>query len=262
VKKIAKKQNMNSGTQELRNSGKKITIIPAIDLIDAKCVRLSQGDYNQKTVYNESPLEVAKMFEGAGITRLHLVDLDGAKAKHIVNYKVLETIASKTNLIIDFGGGLKSDEDLRIAFENGAQMVTGGSIAVKNRETFLSWIEKYGPEKIILGADAKDKKIAVSGWQEVSELPILDFIECYTQKGIRKVISTDIARDGMLTGPSVELYQEIMDKFEELELIASGGIASMKDIHELNEMGIPGVITGKAIYEDRISLKEIEEFNQ
>ena len=237
-----------------------ITIIPAIDLIDAKCVRLSQGDYNQKTVYNENPLEVAKTFEDAGITRLHLVDLDGAKAKHIVNYKVLETIASKTRLVIDFGGGLKSDEDLRIAFECGAQMVTGGSIAVKDRETFLHWIETYGAEKIILGADAKDKKIAVSGWQEVSELPILDFIESYTEKGIQKVISTDIARDGMLTGPSVDLYKEIMERFPSLELIASGGIASMNDIHELNEMGIPGVITGKAIYEGRIKLEEISKF--
>jgi len=237
-----------------------ITIIPAIDLIDAKCVRLSQGDYNQKTIYNENPLEVAKMFEDAGITRLHLVDLDGAKAKHIVNYKVLELIASKTNLVIDFGGGLKSDEDLRVAFECGAKMVTGGSIAVKDRETFLHWIETYGSEKIILGADAKDKMIAVSGWQEVSELPILDFIESYTSKGIRQVISTDIARDGMLTGPSIDLYKEIMGQFPNLELIASGGIATMKDIYELDEMGIPGVITGKAIYENRISLKEISRF--
>lgn len=237
-----------------------ITIIPAIDLIDAKCVRLSQGDYNQKTVYNENPLEVARMFEDAGITRLHLVDLDGAKAKHIVNYKVLETIASKTSLVIDFGGGLKSDDDLRVAFESGAQMVTGGSIAVKDRETFLHWIEIYGAEKIILGADAKDKKIAVSGWQEISELSILDFIESYTEKGIQKVISTDIARDGMLTGPSIDLYKEIMERFPSLELIASGGIASMKDIHELNEMGIPGVITGKAIYEGRIKLVEISKF--
>lgn len=252
---------MNSKNQELRDSGtSQITIIPAIDLIDAKCVRLSQGDYNQKTVYNENPLEVAKMFEDAGITRLHLVDLDGAKAQHIVNYKVLEQLAGKTDLVIDFGGGLKTNDDLRIAFESGAQMVTGGSIAVKDRETFLSWIETYGPEKIILGADAKDKKIAVSGWQEVSELSILDFIESYTSKGIQKVISTDIARDGMLTGPSIELYQEIMQKFEGLELIASGGIASMKDIHELNEMGVPGVITGKAIYEGKITLAQIEQF--
>ena len=237
-----------------------ITIIPAIDLIDAKCVRLSQGDYDRKTVYNENPLEVAKMFEDAGITRLHLVDLDGAKAKHIVNHKVLELIASKTNLVIDFGGGLKSDEDLRVAFECGAKMVTGGSIAVKDRETFLHWIETYGSEKIILGADAKDKMIAVSGWQEVSELPILDFIESYTSKGIRQVISTDIARDGMLTGPSIDLYKEIMGQFPNLELIASGGIATMKDIYELDEMGIPGVITGKAIYENRISLDEISRF--
>ncbi|SFF03508.1 1-(5-phosphoribosyl)-5-[(5-phosphoribosylamino)methylideneamino]imidazole-4-carboxamide isomerase [Sunxiuqinia elliptica] len=252
---------MNSKNQELKDSRtSQITIIPAIDLIDAKCVRLSQGDYNQKTVYNENPLEVAKMFEDAGITRLHLVDLDGAKAQHIVNYKVLEQLAGKTDLVIDFGGGLKTNDDLRIAFESGAQMVTGGSIAVKDRETFLSWIETYGPEKIILGADAKDKKIAVSGWQEVSELSILDFIESYTSKGIQKVISTDIARDGMLTGPSIELYQEIMQKFEGLELIASGGIASMKDIHELNEMGVPGVITGKAIYEGKITLAQIEQF--
>ncbi|HPS12877.1 MAG TPA: 1-(5-phosphoribosyl)-5-[(5-phosphoribosylamino)methylideneamino]imidazole-4-carboxamide isomerase [Prolixibacteraceae bacterium] len=239
-----------------------ITIIPAIDLIDAKCVRLSQGDYNQKTVYNENPLEVAKMFEGAGIKRLHLVDLDGAKAKHIVNYRVLENIASKTKLVIDFGGGLKSDDDLRIAFENGASMVTGGSIAVRDRDAFLGWIEKYGPEKIILGADAKDKMIAVSGWQEVSELPILDFIESYTSCGIQKVISTDITRDGMLTGPSIDLYKEIMAKFPSLELIASGGIATMKDIYELDEMGVPGVITGKAIYENKISLQEIEDFQK
>jgi len=237
-----------------------ITIIPAIDLIDAKCVRLSQGDYDRKTIYNENPLEVAKMFEDAGITRLHLVDLDGAKAKHIVNYKVLELIASKTNLVIDFGGGLKSDEDLRVAFERGAKMVTGGSIAVKDRETFLHWIETYGAEKIILGADAKDKMIAVSGWQEVSELPIIDFIESYTSKGIKQVISTDIARDGMLSGPSIDLYKEIMEQFPNLGLIASGGIASMKDIYGLDEMGIPGVITGKAIYENRISLDEITKF--
>ncbi|HOO84053.1 MAG TPA: 1-(5-phosphoribosyl)-5-[(5-phosphoribosylamino)methylideneamino]imidazole-4-carboxamide isomerase [Prolixibacteraceae bacterium] len=239
-----------------------ITIIPAIDLIDAKCVRLSQGDYNQKTVYNENPLEVAKMFEDAGIKRLHLVDLDGAKAQHIVNYKVLETIASKTNLVIDFGGGLKSDEDLRIAFESGARMITGGSIAVKNRSTFESWIGKYGAEKIILGADAKDGKIAVSGWQEDSNEDIIPFIKSYIDKGISKVISTDIARDGMLTGPSIDLYKEILEKFPTLELIASGGIATMKDIYELDEMGVPGVITGKAIYENRISLKEIEAFHK
>lgn len=239
---------------------KKIEIIPAIDLIDAKCVRLSQGDYNKKTVYNENPLEVAKLFEGAGISRLHLVDLDGAKAKHIVNYKVLETIATKTNLVIDFGGGLKSDEDLRIAFESGAAMVTGGSIAVKEKETFLSWLEKFGSEKIILGADAKDGKVAVSGWLETTELEVIDFISEYQKQGVSKVISTDIAKDGMLSGPSFELYADILKKLPEIEIIASGGIATMDEILKLDEMGIPGVITGKAIYENRITLKEIEKF--
>ena len=238
----------------------KIEIIPAIDLIDGKCVRLSQGDYNQKTVYNENPLEVAKMFEAAGITRLHLVDLDGAKAKHIVNHKVLETIATKTNLIIDFGGGLKTDKDLEIAFNSGAKMVTGGSIAVKERETFLSWLEKFGSEKIILGADAKNGNIAVGGWLETTELPVVEFISGFYKMGISKVISTDISRDGMLTGPAFELYQNIMDRLPGIEIIASGGIATMSDILKLDEMGVPGVITGKAIYENKISLKEIERF--
>lgn len=239
----------------------KIEIIPAIDLIDGKCVRLSQGDYNRKTVYNENPLEVAKMFETAGIKRLHLVDLDGAKAKHIVNYKVLEIIASKTNLTIDFGGGLKSDEDLKVAFESGAAMVTGGSIAVKEPETFLNWLEKFGSGKIILGADAKDGKIAVSGWQESTELSVIEFIAEFHKKGIYKVISTDISRDGMLSGPSFDLYAEILEKLPKVEIIASGGISSMDDILKLDEMGVPGVITGKAIYEEKISLKEIEKYN-
>ena len=241
---------------------KKIEIIPAIDLIDGKCVRLSQGDYNQKTIYNENPLEVALMFESAGITRLHLVDLDGAKAKHIVNHKVLELISTKTKLIIDFGGGLKSDEDLEIAFNSGAQMITGGSIAVKERDTFLNWLEKYGSEKIILGADAKDGNIAVSNWLETTELPVVEFISGFHEKGITKVISTDVSRDGMLTGPSIELYQEILDALSNIEIIASGGIATMADILKLAEMGVPGVITGKAIYENRISLKEIEKYNR
>lgn len=240
---------------------KKIEIIPAIDLIDGKCVRLSQGDYDRKTVYNENPLEVAKMFEAAGITRLHLVDLDGAKAKHIVNHKVLELLSTKTNLIIDFGGGLKSDKDLEIAFNSGAQMVTGGSIAVKERDTFLNWLQKYGSEKIILGADAKDGNIAVGGWLETTELPVIEFISDFHKQGITKVISTDISRDGMLTGPSIELYQEILDKLPKVEIIASGGIAVMDDILKLAEIGVPGVIVGKAIYENKISLKEIEEYN-
>lgn len=240
---------------------KKIQIIPAIDLIDGKCVRLSQGDYDRKTVYNENPLEVAKMFEAAGITRLHLVDLDGAKAKHIVNHKVLELLSTKTNLIIDFGGGLKSDKDLEIAFNSGAQMVTGGSIAVKERDTFLNWLQKYGSEKIILGADAKDGNIAVGGWLETTELPVIEFISDFHKQGITKVISTDISRDGMLTGPSIELYQEILDILPKVEIIASGGIAVMDDILKLAEIGVPGVIVGKAIYENKISLKEIEEYN-
>jgi len=238
----------------------KIEIIPAIDLIDGKCVRLSQGDYNQKTIYNENPLEVAKMFEAAGIRRLHLVDLDGAKAKHIVNHKILEEISAKTNFIIDFGGGLKSDTDLEIAFNSGAAMVTGGSIAVKERDTFLKWLEKYGAERIILGADAKNGNIAVSGWQETTELPVVEFISEYHKKGVLKVISTDISRDGMLTGPAFELYSEIIKILPEVEIIASGGIATMDDILRLNEMGVPGVIVGKAIYENRITLKEIENF--
>lgn len=240
---------------------KKIEIIPAIDLIDGKCVRLSQGDYNRKTIYNENPLEVALMFEAVGIRRLHLVDLDGAKAKHIVNHKVLELISTKTNLIIDFGGGLKSDEDLKIAFKSGASMVTGGSIAVREKDTFLKWLQKYGCEKIILGADAKNGNIAVGGWLETTELPVIEFISDFHNKGITKVISTDISRDGMLTGPSIELYQEILDALPNVEIIASGGIATMDDILKLAEMGVPGVITGKAIYENRISLTEIEKYN-
>jgi len=241
---------------------KKIEIIPAIDIIGGKCVRLSQGDYARKTVYNENPLEVARTFEDAGINRLHLVDLDGAKAKHIVNYKVLEQVASKTNLIIDFGGGLKSDEDLKIAFESGAAMVTGGSIAVKEPELFLSWLEKFGSDKIILGADAKDGKIAVSGWQESTELSVIEFISEFYTNGISKVISTDISRDGMLSGPAFELYSEIMKTLPAVEIIASGGISSMDDIYKLAEMDVPGVITGKAIYEGKISLKDIENYNR
>lgn len=239
----------------------KIDIIPAIDIIDAKCVRLSQGDYDQKTVYNENPLEVAKMFEDHGIKRLHLVDLDGAKASRIINYKVLEQIASKTNLVIDFGGGLKTDEDLKIAFESGAQMITGGSIAVKNKTVFTSWIEKYGSDKIILGADVKDEKIAVGGWLETSELELLPFVKDYEQLGINKVICTDISKDGMLQGTSTELYKKVLKQSPDLYLVASGGLSSLADIDELVEAKVPAVITGKAIYEGRISLKELEKYN-
>jgi len=237
-----------------------IEIIPAIDLIDGKCVRLSQGDYNQKTIYNENPLEVAKMFEDAGIRRLHLVDLDGAKANHIVNHRVLERIANSTDLIIDFGGGLKSDDDVRIAFESGAAMVTGGSIAVKSPEIFASWIQKYGSEKIILGADVKEENIAVTGWTETTSLELLPFIASYSNMGINKVICTDISKDGMLQGTSVALYEKILSAFPDLFLIASGGVGSVQDILLLQEKAVPAVITGKALYEGRISLKELSAF--
>ena len=239
-----------------------IEIIPAIDVIDGKCVRLSQGDYDQKKVYNENPAEVAKMFEDAGVRRLHLVDLDGAKAQHIVNYKVLESITSKTNLVVDFGGGLKSDDDLRIAFECGASMVTGGSIAVKNPDVFLSWIEKFGAEKIILGADVKDEKIAVGGWIETTDLSLIPFIKKFKDKGVDKVICTDISKDGMLQGASNELYKKVLDNFPDLYLVASGGVSCMDDIRALDEANVPAVITGKAIYEGKIKLAEIASFLQ
>jgi phosphoribosylformimino-5-aminoimidazole carboxamide ribotide isomerase len=237
-----------------------IEIIPAIDLIDGKCVRLSQGDYNQKTVYNENPVEVAKMFADAGIRRLHLVDLDGAKAHHIVNHKVLERITSSTDLVVDFGGGLKSDEDLRIAFECGASMVTGGSIAVKNTDVFSSWITKFGGEKIILGADVKNEKIAVGGWLETTEFDLMPFITNYMQQGISKVICTDISKDGMLQGPAIGLYKKMLAEKPDMYLIASGGVSSIRDIELLEEAAIPAVITGKAIYEGRIKLKELGQF--
>jgi phosphoribosylformimino-5-aminoimidazole carboxamide ribotide isomerase len=234
-----------------------IEIIPAIDLIDGKCVRLSQGDYNQKIVYNENPLEVAKMFADAGICRLHLVDLDGAKAQHIVNHKVLESITGSTNLIVDFGGGLKSDNDLRIAFECGASMITGGSIAVKKPEIFSSWVSRFGGDKIILGADVKDEKIAVGGWTETTEHDLIPFIKKYVKQGINKVICTDISKDGMLQGTALELYKKILDAQPDLYLIASGGVSSIKDVEQLHEATIPAVIIGKAIYEGRIKLKEL-----
>ncbi len=237
-----------------------IEIIPAIDLIDGKCVRLSQGDYAQKIVYNENPVEVAKMFADAGIRRLHLVDLDGAKAHHIVNHRVLEKITGSTGLIVDFGGGLKSDDDLRIAFECGATMVTGGSIAVKDPSVFSSWITRYGADKIILGADVKDEKIAVGGWLETTELDLLPFIQKYMEQGINKVICTDISKDGMLQGTSTDLYKKILAAQPALYLIASGGVSSIRDVEELHEALIPAVIIGKAIYEGKIKLKELTRF--
>ena len=237
-----------------------IELIPAIDLIEGKCVRLTQGDYDTKKVYNEDPLDVAKMFEDHGIRRLHVVDLDGARQGRIINYRTLERLATHTSLTIDFGGGLKQDSDLQIAFESGAQMVTGGSIAVKNPEIFTSWISKFGSEKIILGADAKEKKIAISGWEETTEKELIPFIQHYHQKGITKSICTDISRDGMLQGPAINLYKEILEQIPQLYLIASGGVSSIQDIENLAESGIPAVIFGKAIYEGKIQLKELVRF--
>jgi len=235
-------------------------IIPAIDIINGKCVRLSKGDYATEKVYNENPLEVAKMFESHGIKHLHLVDLDGAKASHIVNHKVLETIASKTNLSIDFGGGLKSDDDLRIAFESGANQITGGSIAVKNPTTFENWLKNYGAYKIILGADANNEKVAVGGWLEESKEELIPFIQNYVEKGVSYVICTDISKDGMLQGPSFELYQKILDKTPNIKLIASGGISTFEELPKLAKMGCEGTIIGKAIYEHKISMKQLENY--
>lgn len=238
-----------------------IDIIPAIDIIEGKCVRLSKGDYDQKQVYSESPLEVAKGFAGAGCHRLHLVDLDGAKSNHIVNYNILEKIASATNLIIDFGGGIKSEDDARIAFECGASMITGGSIAIKQPDIFEGFIAKYGSECVILGADARNGKISTDGWLQDSEQSIVPFINAYMAKGIKKVISTDINCDGMLQGPSIDLYKMLLDECEGIYLIASGGVSSMRDIDTLQEINIPGVIVGKALYEGRISLMDLEKAN-
>jgi len=235
-------------------------IIPAIDIIEGKCVRLSKGDYDTKIIYNENPLEVAKSFEAHGIEYLHLVDLDGAKSSKIVNYKILEQIATQTGLKIDFGGGLKSDDDLRIAFESGANQITGGSIAVKNRMIFEKWISEYGSDKIILGADAKDEKVSISGWLEDSNEDLIPFIQDYQTKGIQYVICTDIAKDGMLEGPSFDLYGKILAEANGVKLIASGGISTFDELPKLAELGCEGTIIGKAIYEGRITLKQLENY--
>jgi phosphoribosylformimino-5-aminoimidazole carboxamide ribotide isomerase len=237
-----------------------IEIIPAIDMIEGKCVRLTQGDYGKKTIYNENPLEVALEFEDAGLKRLHLVDLDGAKAKKVINWKVLEKIASKTSLHIDFGGGVQSEEDIRIVFDSGAKQVTGGSIAVKQPDLFKEWLSVYGGEKIILGADAKNEKVAVSGWEEGTQLWVYDFVEQYVELGVKYTISTDVAKDGLLQGPSFDLYKNLQDKCPDLKIIASGGVSGMSDVEKLAEMNIYGVIIGKAIYENRITLQDLKKF--
>jgi len=237
-----------------------IEIIPAIDIIEGKCVRLTRGDYDTKKVYDDDPVEVAKRFEAHGIARLHVVDLDGAKSQHVVNYKVIERIADHTSLVIDFGGGIKSDEDVDIAFASGASLITVGSVAVKNPPMLDAWMEKYGPQKIILGADVKNGHISINGWKEEAGDQLMPFLDRYIGKGIENVLCTDISRDGMLQGPATELYKQVMTAFPTLHLIASGGVSSMADIEELNTAGIPAVVFGKAIYEGRIKLEDLSRF--
>lgn len=235
-------------------------IVPAIDIIEGKAVRLTQGDYSQKKIYNEHPLEVARQFEDAGLQRLHLVDLDGAKAGKVKNWKVLETLAGKTSLIIDFGGGIKTEKDVQIVFESGAAFATVGSIAVKNEEEFVRWLMQFGAEKFLLGADVKDEKIAVDGWLETTDIWIYDFIEKYIGHGVQQIFCTDVSKDGKLEGPSLDLYRNIVEKFPELHFIASGGVSSMKDLDELQNIGCKGAIVGKAIYEGRVKIAELSKF--
>lgn len=236
-------------------------IIPAIDIIDGKCVRLTQGDYEQKKVYNEQPLEVAKQFEDAGLQRLHLVDLDGAKAGAVKNWKVLEAIAGKTQLVIDFGGGIKTEKDVNIVFNSGAALATIGSLAVKNEFEFVKWLLQFGADKFLLGADVKDEKITVGGWLETTDIVIYDFLQKYIDQGVQQVFCTDVSKDGLLEGPSVELYKKIIERFPALHFIASGGVSSIKDLEALQQIGCKGVIIGKAIYENRISLQELKAMN-
>lgn len=236
-----------------------IELIPAIDIIDGQCVRLTKGDYDQKTVYRDSPAEVAKEFEEIGFKRLHVVDLDGAKSKHIVNSEVLRRITTDTQLTVDFGGGIKSDEDIEKAFEAGASMVTIGSIAVTKPELFMGWLEKYGAERIILGADVRHGKISINGWKEDSTEDLLPFLKKYIDAGVRNVLCTEISKDGTLSGPAIDLYKEMMAEYPQLHLIASGGVSSLDDIKALEAAGIPAVVFGKAIYEGRIDLRELVE---
>lgn len=234
-----------------------IELIPAIDIIDGQCVRLTKGDYNQKKVYNDDPLTVAKEFEKIGFKRLHMVDLDGARSKHIVNNEILRRVTAETSLIVDFGGGIKSEDDIVKAFESGASMITVGSIAVTQPELFIQWMEKYGPEKMILGADVRNGMISINGWKKDSQISLLPFLKQYVEAGVKNVLCTEISKDGTLQGPAVTLYKEIMSAYPKLHLIASGGVSRKEDINELESEGIPAVVFGKAIYEGRINLKEL-----
>jgi phosphoribosylformimino-5-aminoimidazole carboxamide ribotide isomerase len=235
-------------------------IIPAIDIIEGKCVRLTEGDYAQKKIYNEDPLEVAKQFEGVGLMRLHLVDLDGAKSGKVINWKVLEKIANKTNLVIDFGGGIKTEATLKTVLDTGATYATIGSLAVKERAIFEQWIERFGADIFMLGADVHSEKIAVGGWLEKTTIDVYDFIGSYMNKGVTQLFCTDIQKDGKLEGPSIELYQKILQQFPTLQLIASGGVSQLKDLEELRTIGCSAAIVGKAIYENKISLSELSTF--
>ncbi|MCR5313041.1 MAG: 1-(5-phosphoribosyl)-5-[(5-phosphoribosylamino)methylideneamino]imidazole-4-carboxamide isomerase [Bacteroidaceae bacterium] len=237
-----------------------IEIVPAIDIIDGKCVRLTQGDYDTKKIYNEDPVEVAKMFESYGIRRLHTVDLDGAKSQHVVNYKTIEKIADHTSLVIDFGGGIKSDEDINIAFSSGASLVTVGSIAVKKPELFTEWLEKYGSKKMILGADVKNGFISINGWKEEGKDKLVPFLRNYSDKGVTNVLCTDISKDGMLQGPAIDLYKDILKEFPDMHVIASGGVSCIEDIDALDKAGIPAVVFGKAIYEGKINMKDLQKY--
>lgn len=256
---------MNKPTSETETTAVKTIgefIIPAIDIIDGKCVRLLQGDYNQKKIYNEQPLEVAKSFEDAGLKRLHLVDLDGAKNGAVKNWKVLEMLAGKTSLVIDFGGGIASEKDVEIVFSSGAALATVGSMAVKKKDVFESWLQHFGAAKFLLGADVKDEKLTISGWLEQTDIWIYDFIQQYLDKGITQIFCTDVAKDGALAGPSTELYKNILTKFPQLHFIASGGVSNIDDVVALKELGCSGVIIGKAIYEGRVTLPQLTKLNQ
>lgn len=235
--------------------------IPAIDIVGRKCVRLAQGDYNASKIYSDNPLKIAKEFEKAGIKRLHVVDLDGAKNKHTVNVDILKSITSETNLKVDFGGGIKTDEDIRIAFDCGAAMVTVGSVAVTDRSLFERWLEEYGPERIILGADVRDGKVSVNGWKDDTDNDLVPFLEYYVSKGVKNVLCTDISKDGMLSGPAFDLYSKVMHVFPEINLIASGGISSVDDIRELDRLGVPSVVFGKAYYEGKITLDDLKPYD-